>query len=661
LGVLLYELLTGTTPLERKRFAKAAHDEIRRLIREEEPPKPSMRLSSSDSIASIAAQRHTEPAKLSKLVRGDLDWITMKCLEKDRTRRYETANGLARDIQRYLADEPVEASPPSATYRLKKFAKKNRAALTTAAAIALLLVAGTTISTWQAIRATRAERDAQASRQEADGQRQAAEQAAAAEKAANEQAQKRLAQIEKGNEIITAIFTDLDIRAVKKGTEPLEAVLAKRLVHAADQLEGEAVGHPLVVAGLQDRLGQSLLSLGHSQAAIPLFVKARKTRTSELGADHPDTLTTMSNLASGYHDAGNLNLAMPLYEETLKFRIAKLGPDNRDTLTSMHKLAFGYRASGKVELAVPLYEKTLMLRKANLGADHVDTLATMNNLAEAYRAARKLDLALPLWNETLRLRKAKLGADHADTLTSMNNLAGGYAATGRLDLALALLDETLRLRKAKLGADHPDTLTTMNNLAYYYQEDGRLDLALPLFQEAAAAIENRRFQHEYAHLIIPNLCDCHEQLKQFVDAESWRRKWVIVVKERKGANSAPYAAELAGLGLNLILQQKWTEAETVLKECLAIRQLEQPDAWTTFNTQSLIGAALMGQKKFADAEHHLLKGYEGMKAREKTIPPQTSIRIPEAINRLIKLYTATNKPDEVKKWQAERAEYPPAK
>ena len=157
LGVLLYELLTGTTPFDKKRFAKAAYDEIRRLIREEEPPKPSTRLSTSDSIASIAAQRHTEPAKLSKLIRGDLDWITMKALEKDRTRRYETANGLARDIERYLSDEPVEACPPSATYRLRKFARKNRAALTTAAAIALLLVAGVAVSTWQAVRATQAE------------------------------------------------------------------------------------------------------------------------------------------------------------------------------------------------------------------------------------------------------------------------------------------------------------------------------------------------------------------------------------------------------------------------------------------------------------------------------------------------------------------------
>jgi serine/threonine protein kinase len=157
LGVLLYELLTGTTPLEKKRFREAAYDEIRRLIREEEPPRPSMRLSTSESIAAVAAQRKMEPAKLSKLVRGDLDWITMKALEKDRTRRYETANGLARDIQRYLSDEPVEACPPSAGYRLRKFARKHRTVLTTAAAFVVLLTAGAAIATWQAVRATRAE------------------------------------------------------------------------------------------------------------------------------------------------------------------------------------------------------------------------------------------------------------------------------------------------------------------------------------------------------------------------------------------------------------------------------------------------------------------------------------------------------------------------
>src|SRR5271165_916084 len=126
LGVLLYELLTGTTPLEKKRFKEAAWDEIRRLIREEEPPRPSTRLSSSEMLPSLAAGRHTEPARLKNLLRGELDWIVMKSLEKDRARRYETANGFAMDIQRYLAGEPVLAVPPSAGYRLRKLVRRNK-------------------------------------------------------------------------------------------------------------------------------------------------------------------------------------------------------------------------------------------------------------------------------------------------------------------------------------------------------------------------------------------------------------------------------------------------------------------------------------------------------------------------------------------------------
>jgi tetratricopeptide (TPR) repeat protein len=142
LGVLLYELLTGTTPLDQKRFKEAAWDEIKRIIREEDPPRPSTRLSSANTLPSLAAIRQTEPARLTKLVRGELDWIVMRALEKDRGRRYETANGFAMDIQRYLNGEPVLAAPPSVRYRLRKFVQKHRAALLTTAALTLVLFGG---------------------------------------------------------------------------------------------------------------------------------------------------------------------------------------------------------------------------------------------------------------------------------------------------------------------------------------------------------------------------------------------------------------------------------------------------------------------------------------------------------------------------------------
>jgi serine/threonine protein kinase len=158
LGVLLYELLTGSTPLERQRLREAAYGEIVRWIKEEEPPRPSTRLSSSGAaLAGISQQRGSAPEKLTRLVKGELDWIVMRCLEKDRTRRYETANGLARDVERYLKDEPVEACPPTAGYRLRKFARKHQKLLATASAFAALLLMGVAVSAWQAVRATQAE------------------------------------------------------------------------------------------------------------------------------------------------------------------------------------------------------------------------------------------------------------------------------------------------------------------------------------------------------------------------------------------------------------------------------------------------------------------------------------------------------------------------
>ena len=182
LGVLLYELLTGTTPIDRKRLGQNALLEILRVIREEEPPRPSARLSTCETLASIAATRRTEPAKLARLMRGDLDWIVMKCLEKERSRRYETANALARDLGRYLHDEVVEARPPSAGYRLRKFMRKHRTALAMAETVLLLLVAGVAVSTWQAVRATRAESEMAQARDAAEqNEREAVEQRKKAE------------------------------------------------------------------------------------------------------------------------------------------------------------------------------------------------------------------------------------------------------------------------------------------------------------------------------------------------------------------------------------------------------------------------------------------------------------------------------------------------
>ncbi len=168
LGVLLYELLTGTTPFDRQRLATASFDEMRRIIKEEEPPTPSTRLSTlGAALATVSAQRRTDPTKLSALVKGDLDWIVMKALEKDRSQRYETASAFAADLRRFLNQEPIEARPPSTWYRLGKLARRHNLALTTAAVVVAAMVFGTAVSTWQAVRAIRAEKQARDQRDRA--------------------------------------------------------------------------------------------------------------------------------------------------------------------------------------------------------------------------------------------------------------------------------------------------------------------------------------------------------------------------------------------------------------------------------------------------------------------------------------------------------------
>ncbi len=787
LGVLLYELLTGSPPFSNQDLQKRGLLEMLRVVREEEPPRPSTKLSTADALPTLSANRGTEPNKLTGLLRNELDWVVMKALEKDRSRRYETANGFAADVQRYLSGEAVHAHPPSASYRLRKFVRRNRPQVIAAALVLAALVAGvvgTSVGLVRANRAAEQERHAKVREAErAEGERQAKIDA----DAKRQEAERNLAFAKKGNEILGSVFAALDPKANYSTVAALRNALRDNLAKAVGELDGSAIGDPLEVAEMQHTLGLSLLGLGEANLAIdvfaksfatnkerlgaddhqtlnvmdslasgyraagkmdralPLYEETLKLATTKLGADHRDTLVSMNNLASGYQTAGKMDRALPLYEETLKLRIAKLGADHSDTLVSMNNLAsgyqavgkmdralplleetlrlttaklgadhpetlnsmnnlaMGYQAVGKMDRALPLLEETLALRTAKLGADHPDTLMSMNNLASGYHAVGKMDRALPLFEKTLRLMTAKLGADHPETLMSMNNLAGSYQAVGKMDRALPLFEEALRLRSAKLGADHPDTLismgnlaaaypavgkmdralplyeetlrlktaklgadhpqtlVSMNNLARGYQAVGKMDRALPLFERAATGMETRRFQDEYAKPIISNTSAAYETAQQFDKAEAWRRKWLAVVKAEAGVASPAYAGELAALGLLLLKQQKWADAEPILRESLAIREKTQPDLWTTFNTHSQLGGALLGQKKYTNAEPLLLEGYEGMQNREKTIPAQGAMRIPESLDRLIELYTATNQPHEVTKWQAARAKYLEAK
>jgi tetratricopeptide (TPR) repeat protein len=316
----------------------------------------------------------------------------------------------------------------------------------------------------------------------------------------------------------------------------------------------------------------------------------------------------------------------------------------------MNNLAVAYQDNGQLKKALPLFEETLAKRKRVLGADHPDTLTSMNNLASAYRADGQLKKALPLLEETVAKSKLVLGADHPNTLTSMNNLALAYQDDGQLKKALPLFEETLAKRKLVLGADHPNTLTSMNNLAVAFRGAGRLPEAIELLEEA---LERARPLPGRLGWLPGTLAATYDAAGQFAKAEPLYRSFVAQAQNQFGAGDPRISAAQAQLGLNLLRQKKYTDAEPLLRDCLKVRQQKQPDAWTTFNTQSMLGGSLLGQKEYDEAESLLLQGYEGMKQRQAQIPKAAHARLSEAVERLVELYDAWGRPEDAARWRKE--------
>ena len=448
----MYELLTGTTPIEAARLREAGYAEIQRLIRDVEPPRPSTRLSSlGDSATVVAGNRATDSRHLFRLLAGDLDWIVMKALEKDRNRRYRSPASLADDVERYLRREAILARPPSATYRLAKFAERHRGAVLAAVAVTAALLTGTTIATWQAIVATRAKHEALAA---ATAESQAKQVAVAKE--AETQAVLRFVQ----NQILAAARPKGRNGGLGPGVTLREAIDA-----AVPFVEKSFKDQPLTEARLRQTLGDSFWYLGDGKAAEAQYEPARAIFTKILGPDHPDTLQCLIQLGISYGMQGRNRDSVNLYEEILPICKAKFGPDARETLQCLNNLAMGLWMLDKHEEAIRIHQEVLAIKKVKYGPDDRSTLITMTNLANGYHSLHRYEEALKLREETFELYKAKYGADDYDTLMVAHNIGANLRALGRYADALRIDEETRARRKTTLGVDHPDTLISLWSVA----------------------------------------------------------------------------------------------------------------------------------------------------------------------------------------------------
>ncbi len=424
LGVLLYELLTGTPPLERSRLREAAFGEVVRMIKEVEPPRPSVRLSTSGDRAKVAADRRSDPGKLSRLVRGELDCVVMRCLEKDRSRRYDTVSGLANDVEHYLNDEPVEARPPSVGYRLWKFVRRHRAAAAAAAAVATALVLGAAAATGQAVRATRAERRAEAER---------------------DRVTQALADAEQ------ARLRETEAKAVALAGAQAEARAMRDRVAALKQVQTEAA--------IAQEVNQFLLVLfiraGDTRPGQPFTLQAfLEGAARRLDARHPEQPLAEAAihelLAQGFHACGQAGPTQRHWDRAYQLRKQHLGEADPKTLVSLWWLGSMYDLYGQHGQAEASFQTLRDTSRAAYGAHHEATRRATFHLALACKHQKKYARAEPLLVEYAEAERARDGAESLQAWTALAQLGQCYLEEGKYkqaeDLLLRLVGDAPQVR-----------------------------------------------------------------------------------------------------------------------------------------------------------------------------------------------------------------------
>ncbi len=586
LGVILYELLVGNTPLPREQLKKAAFDEVFRLIREFDPVRPSSRvIPITDLVRQTSISRGTEPSKLTRALRGDLDWITLKALEKERERRYDSAAAFAQDIGRHLKNEPVEAGPPSALYRMRKLVQRNRLAVAAAAVILTLLIAGIAVSTWQAVRATRAEK-------RADGEAQIA-------KAVNDFLKNDLLQ-------------QAGSREQAKSKEPPNPNLTVReaLDRASKTVGNRFHDQPLVEAAIRDSIGGTYFDLGDPRAALPHYRRAVEIRTDVLGAEHPQTMSCRSNLAAVLIAQGKYAEAEMDYRTLLVILQRVLGSEHPDSLIARNNLASALFGQGKFAEVESEYRVMLDILRRVLGPEHPHTLQIWNNFAGALKGQQKYAEAEVEFQKLLAIAKHVLGPEHPECLMFRLNLAYVLDGQQKWDEAAQELREVIAIQRRVLGEDHLETLRSRVALAYLIEhtdvaKGGRQEKELRAILAICLRLlgEEHPFTLEMRENLSETLWYEGEGKDMGAEAEMQIRTVVTVREHVLGTQHQATLASRDRLINTLQGIHKNVEAETELRALVVIRErvlgAEHPDTLRTRNELAMVKQSL---GKLAEAE-----------------------------------------------------------
>ena len=556
LGVLLYELLSGHQPFDAKELRRAGMAEIQRKLRHDEPPRPSSRVTfGADDSTVSATNRRVDVRALGRAIAGDLDWITMKAIEKDRVRRYETAHALALDVLRHLNDQPVLAGPPSGFYRARKMFRRHRVSVVAAAAVVLALIAGVVGTSWALLRAVRAER--QAATEAVEARRQTA-----------------IAEAVNGflNNDLLAAAAPSAARGQGKDVTMRQALdVAAERIDRASQGTGRFASEPLVEAAIRIAIGSTYRELGEYAAAEAHLRRAVELRRGALGADHQETVRAVNQLANLHWRQGRLDQAEPLFREAYEVTRRRLGDDHEDTMAYEMNLANVLRARGRFQEAEPLYEHNLETRLRVLGADHPGTLDTMGNLANHYQETGRYDKAEALHRRALEARRRVLGPKAPGTVSEMNNLANDLALLGRYEEAGILMRETLALKTELYGAGHPSTLNTVDSIGSLNEVLGH-DAEAEAFHRRALDGRSRALGPDHARTLQSSeqLAGVLVNLGRFAEAEQLAANAAARALATLGATHLDTVAAHGTRARALLGLGRAVEAEALLRSQLTI-------------------------------------------------------------------------------------------
>ncbi len=583
LGVLLYELLAGVTPFDPERLRSAAFGELQRIIREDDPPAPSTRVSAAtEKLPSIAAVRDVEPKRLGAVIRGELDWIVMRAMDKDRGRRYETAGNFAADIERYLTGDEVEAAPPSVGYRIRKTMRRHRVGVATGAVVAAALIIGLTASLWQAGVAKRerdaaraAARDAETSRAETErvakfqstqlssidatgmGQRVRAD---IIESAGLVQARDGVPAevIESRRALLSELLADVNFTDVANRT--LQTSYFDRAIATA---RSEFRDQPLIRADLLGAIGSTMLDLGLRDKAASALAEALEIRRRELGDNDRRTISAITMLATLRMLQGATGEGEKLHREAIERATATLGPEDSVTLNAQNNLGLLMYMDARNEEAEKILTQTRVTRLRLAGINDLGTLRATSNLALVLSARGRLEESEPLWKEVIEGYRIVRGPDHRDTLASMSSYANDLIRQGRYAQAQSLTAQSLEILRKRYGEDHPETINIMRrdgqDLKIMRDFAGAEQINRELL---AACLRTYGEDHPETMLAMMELGDALVGLGRAGDALPLLQKALAGQERRFGKESLPTTLTRTALGEALTELDRFVEAES---------------------------------------------------------------------------------------------------